>query len=74
MSTFGKDFSSNPMAISANGNYFSIASLDGQIDIWDTVSSELVSQYTHSKHLSATCVRLSWPPIRKTKTTNVKQN
>ena len=52
-----------PMALSANGNFFSISSLDGQLHIWDTLSTDRIANYKPSAHLSATCVRISWPQL-----------
>nr|XP_046914381.1 probable serine/threonine-protein kinase cdc7 [Dermatophagoides farinae] len=51
-----------PMSISPCGRYFALASLAGQLNVWDTITSDIVAQYIPSKHLSANCTKISWPP------------
>ncbi|KAF7495879.1 WD repeat-containing protein 43 [Sarcoptes scabiei] len=53
--------SSGPMAVSPCGRYFAITSLAGHLNVWDTLTADLVSQYLPSSHLSAKCIKISWP-------------
>lgn len=50
------------MSISPCGQYFAVASLAGQLNVWDTITSNLVARYVPSSHLLATCSKLAWPP------------
>lgn len=54
-----------PLAVSGSGHLCSIASLDGTVRVWDTVTCEVTGQYTPTAHLSSPVVCMCWPPARK---------
>ncbi|XP_075680841.1 WD repeat-containing protein 43-like isoform X1 [Dermatophagoides pteronyssinus] len=63
-----------PMSISSCGRYFALATLAGQLNVWDTITANLVAQYIPSKHLSANCTKICWPPDHHHSTINNQIN
>lgn len=53
------------MSISPCGQYFAVASLTGQLNVWDTITSSLLARYVPSSHLLATCSKICWPPDKQ---------
>ncbi|RWS02222.1 WD repeat-containing protein 43-like protein [Dinothrombium tinctorium] len=51
-------------AFSENHEYFGYSTSDGVLYFWDTVSSQLKSEYKPSSHLSATCTCICWGPSK----------